>query len=57
MGCEKQNSTAKETCINGGCAHGHGPWCKKCGWNVNEAERRKGIPLVLDGDGLYRKHV
>ena len=56
MGSEKQNAV-KEVCLKDGCTDGYGPWCKECGWNVNETERRKDIPLVLDRDGLYRKHI
>ncbi len=56
MGSEKQNAV-KEVCLKDCCTDGYGPWCKECGWNVNEAERRKDIPLVLDSDGLYRKHI
>ncbi len=31
--------------------------CDHCGFNKYENERRRGLPLVLDDDGLRRKHV
>lgn len=32
--------------------------CRKCGFNVDEAERRKSLPLVEDPvTGLLRKYV
>ena len=29
--------------------------CARCGWNDEEAERRKAMPLTLCEDGLRRK--
>lgn len=47
----------KFECTNEGgkhCAH----WgCEYCGFNAEEAERRKKLPLVLCPDGLRRKII
>jgi len=46
-------------CTMGGCGTLWYPGaCKRCGFNWDEAERRKKLPLVEDErDGLRRKHV
>lgn len=31
--------------------------CHGCGWLTQEQERRHTLPLVLDEDGLRRRHV
>lgn len=54
MSRPKQNT---DLCFLGSCRDGAGPWCKKCGFNMKEAERREKLPLVADKDGVYRKHV
>ena len=46
-------------CLRGGCADGHVSKsnCQYCGFDVDEDERRKALPLVKGEDGLYRKNV
>lgn len=34
-----------------------GEACLRCGWQQEELERRKGLPLVKDENGIRRKHV
>lgn len=34
-----------------------GETCRRCGWQQEELERRKGLPLVKDENGIRRKHV
>lgn len=46
-----------DQCLLACCRHGGGPWCKHCGWNVKEVERREAIPLTLGEDGLRRKYL
>lgn len=47
----------EETCLLGrghrveACGHS----CQQCGWNVEEARRRKAIPLTVQEDGTRRK--
>lgn len=53
---EKQD-LVKDICVQNGCSDGVGPWCCRCGFNRKELERRKSLPLAVDSDGLYRKHV
>ncbi len=31
--------------------------CRRCGWNPEERERRKTLPLVRGEDGLYHKDI
>lgn len=56
-----ENSGVELFCTRGadGTRACYGPesQCYRCGFEVHEAERRKALPLVLDEDGLYRKHV
>ena len=42
-------------CLKGGCYWPSG--CSSCGFDKNEAERRKQLPLVLCKDGLRRKII
>lgn len=53
---EKQD-LVKDICVLNGCSDGFGPWCRRCGFNRKELERRESLPLEVDSDGLYRKHV
>ena len=40
------------------CQLGRGAWCKRCGFNRDEYERRKALPLVKDPrTGLHTKFV
>ncbi len=53
---EKQD-LVKDICVLNGCSDGFGPWCRRCGFNRKELERRESLPLEADSDGLYRKRV
>lgn len=33
------------------------PPCESCGWNKEECNRRKGLPLERDENGLRRKYI
>lgn len=44
-------------CSNPSCTTGPGNDCKLCGFNMEEAERRKTLPLIADENGIRRKYV
>lgn len=53
-------------CLRGGCdawacSHNHTAefhaFCKRCGFNRGEDERRRKIPFTRSEDGLYRKVI
>lgn len=53
----KETISPKDFCIQYGCRNGAGPWCCQCGFNRQEDERRRQLPLVKGADGILRKHV
>lgn len=53
----EKKDLVKDICVQNGCSDGVGPWCRRCGFNRKELERRKSLPLEVDSDGLFRKHV
>lgn len=55
----KQPEQESMHCLRNGCALGHNDsiYCIHCGFEEAENERRKGIPLVKNEDGLWSKHV
>lgn len=44
-------------CTNPKCEYEGSACCAKCGFNADEDERRKNIPLTLCEDGLRRKLI
>lgn len=50
---------ARENCVKGGCAHisSNGQECKHCGFDADELQRRKALPLVELPNGLLGKVV
>lgn len=45
-------------CTKGGCGtFVDAERCGRCGFNREEAERRKGLPMIRGADGLWRKYV
>ncbi len=53
----KETISPKDFCILHGCHTGAGPWCNRCGFNRQEDERRRQLPLVMGDDGILRKYV
>lgn len=55
-------SSIKKDCLRGGCPEWYYAQhagkiftkCERCGWDEEEANRRKKIPLTLCKDGLRR---
>ena len=50
---------ARENCVKGGCARvsSNGQECKHCGFDADELQRRKALPLVELPNGLLGKVV
>ena len=44
-------------CTNPSCISGVGEYCQSCGFNIEEAERRKALPLIADEAGISRMYV
>lgn len=50
---------ARENCVKGGCARvsSNGQECKHCGFDADEFQRRRALPLVELPNGLLGKVV
>lgn len=50
---------ARGNCLKGGCAHvsSGGQECRHCGFDADEIQRRKALPLVELPNGLRGKRV
>lgn len=56
---DKDKNWPPENCLRNGCQDGYvnAEYCKYCGFDKDEHERRLKLPLVKGADGLRRMNV